>query len=245
LKFKLPSIFKTQSDYDALEKRLGYHFDNPELLATALTHRSYRYESDEHDSRDNQRMEFLGDAVLGMLTASALYHRFPDKEEGDLTNIRSRITSGKALGKKAEELGLGEYLHVGRGEERSGGRERRSTLADALEATLAAAFLDGGFSAASKVFDAIFSAHLEADFGDRWEGNPKGQLQEYVQQVYKESPQYTVIDESGPSHKRHYTVEVSFNGKSWGQGSGSSKRKAEMVAAKAALSLCKETTQNE
>jgi len=218
--------------YRRLEKRIGYRFKKRALLEMALTHRSFRFESEGVDV-DNQRLEFLGDAVLGFLAADDLYRRYRD--EGHLTTMRSQATSGKALAQIASELELGAFLHIGRGEEQSGGRDRESNLADALESLLGAAFVDGGLRAASKVFAAVFEPVLDAQQGDPWAGNPKGKLQEICQGRWKSSPQYRLVKETGPSHDRVFTSEVRLGKHVHGHGRGASKQDSEKAAAADAL----------
>ena len=163
--------------YKELEQQLGYRFRRVGFLKTALMHRSYRFEN-AGVSEDNQRLEFLGDAVLGCLSAGFLYDKHADHDEGKLTSFRSQITSGKALAECAGGLDLGRFLMIGTGEINSGGRERSSNLADALEAIIGAAYLDGGMKAARKVFNRLFVPMIDRLDGDVWADNPKGKLQE-------------------------------------------------------------------
>jgi ribonuclease-3 len=218
----------------ALEKALGYTFRNLRLLDTALVHPSYRCENAEV-GEDNQRMEFLGDAVLGMLAADYVYRKHRHGEEGLLTTLRSRITSGKALAEMSHSLGLGEKLKLGKGEEKSGGRRRPSNLADVLEAVLGAAYLDGGCKAVEKIFARLFVPILECCGDDVWSDNPKGCLQDLAQRVLRKSPSYRIAREEGPSHRKTFTVQVTIGGTVWGHGSGPSKRAAEADAASDAL----------
>ncbi len=220
--------------YRELEKKIGYRFRDQELLDMALTHRSFRFE-DSDTGYDNQRLEFLGDAVLGFIAADTLYQDNPSKEEGYLTSARSQVTSGRAFARVAGELGLGDYLKLGRGELKSGGRERESNLADVFESLLGACFLDGGIPAARRVFDKIIGPLLGNDEGDRWADNPKGALQERCQRKYKLSPSYHLIAADGPGHARHFTVEVILGDQVRGIGRGNSKQEAEINAAIDAL----------
>ncbi|MDP6630056.1 MAG: ribonuclease III [Kiritimatiellia bacterium] len=217
-----------------LEKKIGYRFRDQELLDMALTHRSFRFEN--HETRyDNQRLEFLGDAVLGFLAAAELYKDNPSKEEGYLTSARSKVTSGRAFAQMASELGIGDHLKLGKGELKSGGRERESNLADAFESLLGACYLDGGIPAARRVFDRIIAPRLADEDRDRWADNPKGALQEQCQRKYKQSPSYRVIATDGPGHARRFTVEVALGDKVRGVGRGNSKQEAEINAAMDAL----------
>ena len=225
----------TVPDPTELERRLGHAFERPERLAAALTHRSYAVEAGEPEPTEGQRLEFLGDAALGAVCAEWLVGRCPDWREGTLTKVRSRLTNEETLERVAKRLGLGELLRLGRGEEQSGGRGRRSVLADALEAVLGALWLDGGPEAVRRAFAEWFAAEIEAAVGAGGDDNPKGELQERMQRDRKENPRYEIIAENGPSHARHFRVAV-FRGKEQlGEGEGASKREAEMNAARQAL----------
>ena len=220
--------------YRELEKRLGYKFGERELLEMALMHRSYRYEAKDVAS-DNQRLEFLGDAVAGFLAAAHLYRMNRDGDEGTLTELRSRVTSGKALASVAREIGLGEFIRLGKGEERAGGREREALLADGLEAVIGAAYLDGGVKAAEKIVAKLLIPLLGAAPHQEWEENPKGKLQELSQRLYGHGPEYRCVSEKGPAHQKHFVVEAIVGGAKLGTGEGASKRAAETVAATAAV----------
>jgi ribonuclease III len=213
-----------------LEKRIGYRFSRRGLLEAALTHRSFRFEN-SGVKVDNQRLEFLGDAVLGLLTAAHFYTRFEHKDEGGLTTLRSQLTSGRALAHIARGINLGEYLKVGKGEERSGGRHRLSSLADALEAVVGAAYLDGGMKACQKLFGTLFLPSIETIDQDMWASNPKGKLQEYCQRRWKSGPHYRTVRREGPAHAAVFTAEVTVNGGQQGSGKGPNKQEAETHAA--------------
>lgn len=222
--------------YREIERVLGYRFRNRSLLEQALIHPSYRYETDGVDT-DNQRLEFLGDSVLGMLAAEHLYEAFSDKPEGELTSMRSQVTSGKALAAIGEKIGLGAHLLIGRGEERSGGRRRASNLADAVEALFGAAWLDGGSKAAGKLFHQLIIPAVAGLGGDAAEVNPKGRLQELSQARWKQSPVYSLISTEGPAHEAAFTAEVRLpDGAIW-TGRGMGKRAAETEAARMALAV--------
>lgn len=225
---------KTKDPLKKLQKRLGYKFRDINLLKMALTHRSCRFENKDVNV-DNQRLEFLGDAVLGFMTAAYLYEENKNDAEGVLTTLRSRVTSGKALAALATDIGVGEYIMVGKGEERSGGRTRPSSLTDALEAIFGAVYIDGGLKGFKKVFDNFFPDLINNLDGNLWAANPKGELQEYSQAQWKRSPIYHLVDESGPAHASLFTVEVEVNGKRIGHGIGGSKQEAERKAAAMAL----------
>lgn len=224
----------------ALEKKIKYRFKKKALLETSLTHPSFRYETADTET-DNQRLEFLGDAVLGLLAADVLMERNPQADEGTLTKLKSAVSSGTALAAAARELGLGEYLRLGKGESAGGGAARDSNLEDALEALLGAVWLDGGLKAARKFFERNIFQVLEA--AGPAPGNPKGMLQEYAQKKGFAVPAYQVLEESGPHHARHYCVEVTVSTYAY-RGEGSSRREAERMAAqKAVLSMIPNTTQ--
>lgn len=220
--------------YRELEKRLGYKFGARELLEMALLHRSYRYETKDVIA-DNQRLEFLGDAVAGFLVAAQLYRMNREGDEGTLTELRSRVTSGKALAAVAREIGLGEFIKLGKGEERGGGRQRETLLADGLEAVIGAAYLDGGVKAAEKIVVKLLMPLFGEVPGEEWEENPKGKLQELSQRMYGRGPEYRCVLEEGPAHQKHFSIEAIVGGAKLGVGEGSSKRAAETLAAAAAV----------
>lgn len=223
-----------KNPYRELEKRLGVRFRNRALLETALTHPSCRHENPDAPV-DNQRLEFLGDAVLDVLLAEYLYTLFPHYDEGVLTTVRSRVVSGQSLAAYARGLKLGEFLQIGKGEEASGGRNRPSALADALEAVLGAVYLDQGIRGARKLFQSVFvAAGMELD-GDRWVGNPKGALQDVVQRRWKAPPLYSLASTDGPPHARVFTVEVALPDGTRTRATGGSKQEAEAEAARECL----------
>lgn len=227
-------VGRRKNPYSKLEKDIGYRFRRISLLEEALLHRSFRFEN-KGITNDNQRMEFLGDAVLGFITAAYVYKKFQDKQEGVLTSFRSQVTSGKALVDVARSINLGDYIKIGKGEEQSGGRKRHSNLADALEAVIGAAHLDGGIKAVEKIFKELFMPQLDSLSDDIWEGNPKGKLQEYSQRKWKTSPRYRIIRKEGPSHATTFTVEVFLHNGTIGTGKGGNKQNAETTAAINAL----------
>ena len=214
-----------------LETKLGYVFHRPELLENALYHSSYANEHRGAGISSNERLEFLGDAVLGFVTAEYLYAKHPDMPEGDLTRIRAALVCEESLHEVAQYLGLGEYLRLGRGEELGGGRERASILADATESVFAAVYLDGGMEVAKNFILPFITEgkHAEADY--------KTRLQEIVQQNPEERLSYVVESESGPDHDKHFVVAVRFNSDRVARGEGRSKKAAEQCAAKEALKL--------
>jgi ribonuclease-3 len=223
-----------KNPYRSLEKALGYRFRRKHYLEAALTHRSFRFERTGVEM-DNQRLEFLGDAALGLIAAAHFYHRHPDLQEGDLTRWRSRITSRDALARIAGRIELGAHLRLGFGELKSGGHQRPSNLSDALEAVLGAAFLDGHMKAVEKIFNTLFVPDAESLLEEPAMDNPKGALQELAQRSLKISPRYRTISEEGPAHSRQFKVEVLIDGQVAGRGEGQSKQQAEIRAAREAL----------
>jgi ribonuclease-3 len=218
----------------ALEERIGYPFTDKELLQRALTHPSYGQEN--RQSQHNQRLEFLGDAVLGLVLAEALFAQLPDEREGVLTRFRSMLVKGHQLCQLAREIRLGDSLRLGDAEETQGGRDRDSILEDAFEAVIGAVYLDGGLPATREVVLGIYGS-LEDRLEKQTEShNPKGRLQELLQpELGNESIEYRLIEESGPDHLKHFTVEVWIQGSRRGTGSGHSKKIAESAAALDAL----------
>ena len=218
----------------ALETALDYRFNDPGLPLQALTHKSYSNEQSEVVLH-NERLEFLGDAVLEMAVSEWIYRRYPDIPEGGLTRIRAEVVCEGGLAKIAWELKLGEGLRLGKGEEKSGGREKPSLLSDALEALLGAVYCDGGFTAACRVVEKIFVDLIEQTARSRYGTDYKTCLQERLQASYGRLPEYLLTKVSGPDHERTFSMEVRFDGKLLGSGSGPSKKRAEQQAAAAAL----------
>ena len=215
-----------------LERGLGYQFRNRALLENALTHSSYANE--RRDGRaSNERLEFLGDSILGFVVADFLYHRMPDKPEGDLTRVRADLVCERNLAKAAIGIGLGIHLLLGHGEDQGGGRTRDSILADAMESILAAAYLDGGFSAAKGIIDRLILTEIPK--GRPGNFDYKTMFQELVQREKDQVIQYELVGESGPDHDKLFSVEVSLNGTVVGVGKGRSKKKAEQAAAEQAV----------
>ena len=217
---------------DSLEKALGTHWVNPSLLEEALTHSSYVNENPGLIS--NERLEFLGDAVLGATLAQKLYMEYPDLEEGELTRRRSLLARGSTLARVAKSVGLGDYLYMGRGEEASGGRSKATNLAGALEAVVAAAFMDRGWDAVRDFILRLFGAEIEK-MRQELDIDYKSQLQLQVQSQYKITPSYRIVDASGLDHERQFTAEAMIGDEVLSQGSGRSKKLAEAAAARMAL----------
>ena len=215
-----------------LETAIGYRFQNIQLLQNALTHSSYANERWHNSLLSNERLEFLGDSVLGMLVAEYLYHNFPNRPEGELTRMRADMVCEQTLAAAANRIGLGEHLLLGHGEEQGGGRNRDSILADAMESVIAASFLDGGISAALQIVQKYIL--VEVPVTKLHNVDYKTRLQELVQQKKNQVLSYALVGQSGPDHDKKFDVEVSLNGNVVGSGSGSSKKRAEQDAARAA-----------
>ena len=216
-----------------LETAIGYRFKNISLLQNALTHSSYANEHWHNSLKSNERLEFLGDSILGMVVAEYLYKNFPDRPEGELTRMRADMVCEKTLAAVAGRIELGQHLLLGNGEEQGGGRSRNSILADAVESVIAASFLDGGMAAARQFIDKFIL--VEVPVKKLHNADYKTALQELVQQKKNQTLSYALVGESGPDHDKHFDVEVSLNGRVIGTGSGSSKKRAEQMAAKAAM----------
>ena len=216
-----------------LETAIGYKFRNIQLLQNALTHSSYANERWHNSLLSNERLEFLGDSVLGMLVAEYLYHNFPDRPEGELTRMRADMVCEKTLAAAANRIGIGEHLLLGHGEDRLGGRNRESILADAMESVIAACFLDGGMDAALNVVRQFIL--VEVPVTKMHNTDYKTALQELVQQKKNQVLTYTLVGQSGPDHDKLFDVEVALNGVAVGQGTGRSKKRAEQDAARAAI----------
>ena len=216
-----------------LENAIGYRFHNINLLQNALAHSSYANERWHNSLLSNERLEFLGDSILGMTVAEYLYRNFPDRPEGDLTRMRADMVCEKALAKVAARIELGKHLMLGNGEEQGGGRKRDSILADAVESVIAACFLDGGMEAARQFIDRFVL--VEVPVKKLHNADYKTALQELVQQKKNQVLSYVLIGESGPDHDKRFDVEVKLNGVKVGTGSGSSKKRAEQDAARCAL----------
>lgn len=219
----------------SLEVKLGYEFRNQALLARALVHRSHTHVAGKSRSEANERLEFLGDAVLELVVNEHLYRTHPEFEEGDLTKMKSQLVCGKSLSEVAKRLELGEHILMSRGEASTGGRTRSSILADAVEAVIGAVYLDGGLEPARKVIRAMVLRNVERIADDVGMANFKSRLQEVIQARHKVPPRYRVREVTGPDHDRSFTVEVLFRGVPLGAGRGPSKKDAEQKAAAEAL----------
>jgi ribonuclease-3 len=216
-----------------LQQQIAFTYRDPRLLERALTHKSYANENrlTEH----NERMEFLGDSVLNLVVSELLMNALPEASEGDLSRIRAAVVSEPSLAAVAREIGLGEYLLVGRGEEQTGGRDKDSLLADSLEALVASLYLDGGIDRASDFITRFFSGTIGRVRTAGGTEDHKTGLQELCQERLKTLPEYRVVSESGPDHRKEFTIELSISGEVCGRGIGRNKKEAEQRAAKEAL----------
>jgi len=219
------------------EKALNVTFSNKALLQRALTHRSYLNENPDYPLEDNERLEFLGDAILDFITGEYLYHRFPEMPEGRLTNLRSALVRTETLANFATQLDLGAHLLLGRGEEDSGGRRRPAILCDAFEAFIGALYLDSNLETVRRFVYAIIDPALQAILAADTDKDAKSRLQEVAQSHYQLTPTYRTVLEEGPDHAKEFTVEAVIGGKVYGRGKGFSKQNAAQAAAQAALQV--------
>ncbi|MEJ2688616.1 MAG: ribonuclease III [Deltaproteobacteria bacterium] len=222
---------------DRLQNALDLSFQNPALLALAMTHSSSS--AAVEGSGNNERLEFLGDAVLDLVVSQELFRLYPDIPEGVLSRLRSSLVNERHLARVAAELYLGDYLVLGKGEECSGGRQKKSILASAYEALIGAVFIDRGYETARQVVLVHFDRWLAGALDERGSVDSKSQLQEKLQGEFGEAPSYALIEEQGPDHSKLFTVEVRFRGQTLGSGTAGSKKSAEKKAAKEALAFLK------
>lgn len=223
-------------EIEIIESRIGYTFRDKDLLQEALTHTTYVNEHKESPIGDNQRLEFLGDAIVNAIITAKIFMQFPDEKEGPLTKKRAEVISEPALARIARHIDLGTYLNLGRGEDKDDGREKSSILADAYEALVGAVFLDSSFDTVS----AVVKKHFETAFGslkDITTTDYKSTLLEYCQSQYKCLPKIIVVDEVGPEHEKEFVINVHLSGKIVGQGRGKNKKQAAQMACKEALRL--------
>jgi ribonuclease-3 len=223
------------NDIDSIEGALGVHFDDYSLLSRALTHRSFINENPNEALEDNERLEFLGDAVLDFVVAAYLYHRFPEMKEGELTMLRAALVRTRTLGELGHELSLGENLRLGHGEAESGGRERLANLCAAFEAVVGALYLDQGLAAVEPWIHELLAPQLQKIIALSAHKDAKSEFQIWAQSRYNATPSYQVIGDEGPDHDKIFTVAVLIEDESWGIGQGGSKQKAAQAAASAAL----------
>ena len=225
---KVPSLITLQSD-------LGVTFLDSDLLAQAVTHSSY---SNEHPGvPDNERLEFLGDAILGAVVSDMLWKRYPTCHEGELTRYKAILVQEQGLVPIAESLGLSEYLRLGKGEDLTGGRDKPSVLSDAVEAVVAAVYLDQGFPIVRQVIHRWYEGRIDKVHRKALHADFKTKLQEWAQAVHKVTPSYEILSTEGPAHARQYTARVQLKGRELGLGIGRSKKLAEQAAARAAFDI--------
>ena len=227
---------RLRDEFEEIEHRVGYRFKDRGLLEHALTHKSRAAEDASGGVADNESMEFLGDAVLGLVVADMLFHAYPDSNEGQKSKIKASVVSTPALARRAEAMQLGSHLLLGRGEEKTGGRFKQALLADAYEALIASVYLDGGLPAAAAFLERELRDAIEEGAGQAIVGEDyKSALQERVQALGRSLPEYRVASESGPDHRKLFTVEVSVGGETLGSATGKAKKAAEQDAARQAL----------
>ncbi|HEY2728398.1 MAG TPA: ribonuclease III [Polyangia bacterium] len=227
---------KDADGYAGLEGRLGHIFADRALCEAALTHKSWLNEAPATARTDNERLEFLGDAVLALVVSDLLMKRFPDRSEGELSKARAVIVSEVGLSRTAQAIGLGQWIFLGRGEDQAGGRGKASILSDALEALMGAVYLDGGLEAARGVAEQLFSAALH-DVETQTRQDFKSRLQERSQALLQVTPQYRVVGQEGPDHDKRFSVTISLGGREYGRAVGRSKKEAEQSAAAQALAI--------
>ncbi len=223
------------ADLSALQQTLGVSFNNASLLEQALVHSSYINENPGFALNSNERLEFLGDAILGLIVAEKLYQAFPHFTEGEMTKLRATLVRRDTLARTARAIRLGDYLYLGKGEEATGGRHKPPNLAGALEAVIAAVFLEQGLSAARSFTLKLFDTELQKAISQSTGIDYKSELQELIQARDQQAPTYYVIEATGPDHDKKFTVEVRLGNSVLGRGSGTSKKAAETEAARSAL----------
>jgi ribonuclease III len=220
---------------DHLQQMLPYRFRDDSLLGTALTHRSYVNENPAAADRDNERLEFLGDAVLELCISDLLMNHFPDYQEGPLSQLRAAIVNEQPLAEMAKSFRLGDYLLLGKGEEASGGRNKPSLLANAFEAVIAAIYLDGGFDKVAVLISRLFTPLIEK--GYHTYRDYKTTVQQMSQHIFKETPRYTLIHENGPDHDKTFEIRLSIADRIQTTGTGKNKKEAEQRAAEQAIRI--------
>lgn len=226
---------KPHIDFTALKETIGYDFADEQLFIQALKHRSYLPITQEHRIDSNERLELLGDAVLALVVVDHLYHRFPDKEEGELTNMKSLVVSRRILARIGRALKLGDFILLSEAEERSGGRKRASIVSDAVEAIIGAIYLDGGLEPAGEFIEQKILCNFNEIISEELHKNFKSMLLEYAQSQNLGSPSYAVHSVNGPDHEREFTIEVKIQNDVLGAGTANSKKRAEQLAAREAL----------
>jgi ribonuclease-3 len=228
-------VVRLRDEFDDLQVRIGYRFRDRGLLEHALTHKSRAAEDASGGVADNESLEFLGDAVLGLVVADALFHQYPDYDEGQKSKVKAAVVSTQSLARHAEQLRLGEHLILGRGEEKTGGRFKQALLADGYEALIAALYLDGGLEAAETFLRRELKDALDEGSAQTFVRDYKSALQERLQALGRPLPEYRVSGEAGPDHRKTFSVEVIVNGDVLGTATGRAKKEAEQEAARLAL----------
>jgi len=229
-------VVRLRDEFEELQERIGYRFKDRGLLEHALTHKSRAAEDASGGVADNESLEFLGDAVLGLVVAEMLFRKYPNYNEGQKSKIKASVVSTYALARRAEQIQLGEHLLLGRGEEKTGGRFKQALLADGYEALIAALYLDGGMPAAAAFLQRELTEAIESGAGEQVVGQDyKSALQERLQALGRSLPEYRVAAESGPDHRKEFTIEVVVGGEVLGTASGKAKKEAEQEAARLAL----------
>jgi ribonuclease-3 len=229
-------VVRLRDEFEELQERIGYRFRDRGLLEHALTHRSRAAEDASGGVFDNESLEFLGDAVLGLVVAEILFRRYPEYNEGQKSKIKASVVSTQALARRAEQIQLGDHLLLGRGEEKTGGRFKQALLADGYEALIAALYLDGGLPAAAGFLERELADGIEAGAGEAVVGQDyKSALQERLQALGRPLPEYRVAAESGPDHRKEFTIDVIVAGEVLGTAIGKAKKEAEQEAARLAL----------
>ena len=234
---KILKLWFRQKSGDGLEAKLGYRFRDPELLAHALVHRSFIIGKDLPYVSNNERLEFLGDSVLNMLTTEYLYKTYPDDPEGELSKRKSAIVSGHACAQSSKEWNLDEYVKIGKSEAKMGGRGKESILADAYEAVLGAVYLDGGLEEVRAILNKFHFPRVQEIINATDFVNYKSELLEFCQGKLHCSPEYVLVAEEGPEHLKLFTVEVQVNGKAYARGQGPNKKRAEQEASRVSLGM--------
>ena len=220
-----------------IQKNIGLDFQNPELLEIALTHRSYLNEHQGAKIQNNERQEYLGDAVLELIISDYIFRKYPDKAEGELTSIRSAVVRTESLAEESRKLGIGEHLQMSKGEKDSGGKDKDYLLANAYEAVLGAIYLDSGMESCIQFVTRTLVPKIDNIVENNLFIDPKTQAQEIIQSRYKTTPTYEIVKEEGPDHDKKFTVALLINKKEKAQGQGTSKQKAEESAALAAIEI--------
>lgn len=228
------------TDFEALQQMLGHRFRDLNVLRRALTHPSYVNEHPEDETGDNQRLEFLGDAVLDFIAGAWVYRHYPDFDEGHMTRLRAALVRTRTLARLAKQVGIGEALRLGHGEEEAGGRKRDANLCDAFEAIVGALYLDGGLAAVEAFVEPLIRPVAEATLAAEADWDAKSRLQEWSQAELMVTPHYRIIAERGPDHAKTFVAEVLLGKKVAGRGAGRSKQAAEQAAAQAAWELLME-----